>query len=120
VAAVGFAVIYIVAVALSVPGGAVLTIAGGFLFGKWIDTALVLVAATIGATLLFLAARTALAPLLRARAAPWLVRLEAGVPGDAHPDRHERRILHGVRDGRRPWLRRLRPISASSAPARPA
>jgi len=83
VAAVGFAVIYIVAVALSVPGGAVLTIAGGFLFGKWIDTALVLVAATIGATLLFLAARTALAPLLRARAAPWLVRLEAGFRSDA-------------------------------------
>src|SRR5262249_21392441 len=65
VAAVGFVVIYILVVALSVPGGAVLTIAGGFLFGKWIDTALVLVAATIGATLLFLAARTALAPLLR-------------------------------------------------------
>jgi uncharacterized membrane protein YdjX (TVP38/TMEM64 family) len=83
VAAVGFVAIYIVVVALSVPGGAVLTIAGGFLFGKWIDTALVLVAATIGATLLFLAARTALAPLLRARAAPWLIKLEAGFRRDA-------------------------------------
>src|SRR5260221_2324156 len=83
VAALGFVVVYTVVVALSVPGGAVLTIAGGFLFGKWIDTALVLVAATIGATLLFLAARTALSGLLRARAAPWLVRLEAGVPSDA-------------------------------------
>jgi len=82
-AALGFVVVYILAVALSVPGGAVLTIAGGFLFGKWIATALVLVAATIGATLLFLAARTALSGLLRARAAPWLVRLEAGFRSDA-------------------------------------
>src|SRR5882724_10173044 len=83
VAALGFVVVYTLVVALSVPGGAVLTIAGGFLFGKWIDTALVLVAATMGATLLFLAARTALAGLLRARAAPWLVRLEAGFRNDA-------------------------------------
>jgi uncharacterized membrane protein YdjX (TVP38/TMEM64 family) len=82
-AALGFAVVYTVAIALSLPGGAVLTIAGGFLFGKWIGTALVLGAATLGATLLFVAARTALAGLLRARAAPWLVRLEAGFRADA-------------------------------------
>ena len=78
-----FAAIYALAVALSVPGGAVLTIAGGFLFGKWIGTGLVLAAATLGATLLFVAARTAFADLLRARAAPWLVRLEAGFRADA-------------------------------------
>jgi uncharacterized membrane protein YdjX (TVP38/TMEM64 family) len=82
-AALGFAALYTIAVALSVPVGAVLTIAGGFLFGKWIGTLLVLAAATLGATLLFLAARTALAGLLRARAAPWLVRLEAGFRADA-------------------------------------
>ena len=69
--------------ALSLPGGAVLTIAGGFLFGKWIGTVLVLGAATLGAALLFVAARTALAGLLRARAAPWLIRLEAGFRADA-------------------------------------
>ena len=82
-AALGFAALYTIAVALSLPGGAVLTIAGGFLFGKWIGTLLVLAAATLGATLLFLAARTALGGLLRARAAPWLVRLEAGFRADA-------------------------------------
>ena len=48
------AVIYIAAyaglVALSVPGAAVLTIAGGFLFGTWLGTLCAVVGATLGAT----------------------------------------------------------------------
>lgn len=75
--------IYVVTVAFSVPGAAVLTVAGGFLFGAFVSTALVLVAATAGATLLFLAARTALHDVLRARAGPWLAKLERGFAENA-------------------------------------
>lgn len=75
--------IYAVAVAVSVPGGAVLTIAGGFLFGSVVGCAATVVAATIGAVGLFLAARTALGEPLRARAGPWMQRLEKGFAENA-------------------------------------
>lgn len=78
-----FMAIYVTVIALSLPGGAVLTIAGGFLFG-WLGTGLaVVVAATIGATILFLIARTALGEPLAARAGPWLARLRQGFQRDA-------------------------------------
>jgi uncharacterized membrane protein YdjX (TVP38/TMEM64 family) len=56
-AALAFMATYVLAVAFSVPGAVWLTIAGGFLFGAWLGTALTVVAATIGATLVFLLAR---------------------------------------------------------------
>ncbi len=62
-----FIAAYIVAVAASLPGGAVLSVLAGFLFGTWVGTACVLVGATIGATLLFLAARSAFGDGLRRR-----------------------------------------------------
>src|SRR5262245_31504235 len=64
---------YAVLVALSVPGGALLTITGGFLFGPWRGTGFAVTGATIGATLLFLAARAGLEGLL-ARAGPFVQR----------------------------------------------
>jgi uncharacterized membrane protein YdjX (TVP38/TMEM64 family) len=70
-------------IALSVPGGAVLTIAGGFLFGSILGTVLVVIAATLGATLVFLIARSALGDPLRARAGPFLQRMEAGFQENA-------------------------------------
>ena len=58
--------IYIVTVALSLPGATFLTVAGGFLFGVVIGASAAVLGATVGATLIFLAARTALGePLLR-------------------------------------------------------
>ncbi len=66
-AALAFMALYIVAVAASLPGGAVLSVAGGFLFGTLLGTVTVVIAATLGATLLFLAARTALGDSLRRR-----------------------------------------------------
>jgi uncharacterized membrane protein YdjX (TVP38/TMEM64 family) len=78
-----YAAVYIVAVALSLPGGAVLTMAGGFLFGQWLGTAVTVVAATIGATALFAAARSSVGALLRAKAGPWMKRLEQGFRRDA-------------------------------------
>src|SRR3990170_736447 len=66
-AVLAFMAVYTVTIALSVPGGAVLTIAGGFLFGQVVTPAVVVVAATLGAPLLFVAARTAFAEVLRSR-----------------------------------------------------
>jgi uncharacterized membrane protein YdjX (TVP38/TMEM64 family) len=82
-AIVAFMGIYILAVALSVPGGAPLTVAGGFLFGIGLATGMVVVAATVGATILFLAARTALGDMLCAKAGPWLGKLEQGFGANA-------------------------------------
>ncbi|WP_431302408.1 TVP38/TMEM64 family protein [Sediminicoccus sp. BL-A-41-H5] len=57
-AAGGYVLTYAAAVALSVPGAVILTLAGGFLFGAWLGTLLTVLGATIGATLVFLFART--------------------------------------------------------------
>ncbi len=78
-----FVVAYATATALSVPGGVILTLTGGFLFGIWEGTAAVVVGATIGATAVFMAARYLLADLLRAKAGPWLAKMEAGFKEDA-------------------------------------
>lgn len=82
-AALGFVAIYATAVALSLPGALILTLAGGFLFGTVLATVLVVVGATLGACAIFLIARSALGDLLRAKAGPWLGRMEAGFRRDA-------------------------------------
>lgn len=75
--------VYALVVAFSVPGAAVMTIAGGFLFGPWLGAALTVIGATIGATAVFLAARYALADFLRARASGAIRRMEDGFRADA-------------------------------------
>jgi uncharacterized membrane protein YdjX (TVP38/TMEM64 family) len=75
--------IYIVVVALSVPGAAFLTVCGGFTFGLLTGASAAVLGATIGATLIFLVARTALGePLLR-RAGPRAAKLAEGFRDDA-------------------------------------
>jgi uncharacterized membrane protein YdjX (TVP38/TMEM64 family) len=69
---------YAAMVAFSLPGGILATVLGGFLFGTAAGAAYVVVGATAGATILFLAARSALGDILRARAGPALKRMEAG------------------------------------------
>jgi uncharacterized membrane protein YdjX (TVP38/TMEM64 family) len=69
---------YAVAVALSLPISLILTLAGGFLFGLWDATLYVVMAATLGATVLFLAARSAMGQGLRGRAGPAVARMEKG------------------------------------------
>ncbi len=73
-----FGLIYVGAVALSIPGGAILTIAGGFLFGPYLATVVVVIGATCGATILFLAARYAFADFLRRKAGAAMKRMEDG------------------------------------------
>jgi uncharacterized membrane protein YdjX (TVP38/TMEM64 family) len=70
--------VYAVVVAFSLPAGAVLTIAAGFLFGTVVAASCVVVGATLGATAVFLAARTAFADLLRAKAGAGMRRMETG------------------------------------------
>lgn len=82
-AALGFVAAYTAAVALSIPGAVILTVGGGFLFGSLPGTALVVVGATAGATLLYLIAKTALGDALRARAGGAVQRLEAGFKENA-------------------------------------
>jgi uncharacterized membrane protein YdjX (TVP38/TMEM64 family) len=61
----------------------VLTLAGGFLFGWFWGGLASMVAATAGAIIVFLVARSALGELLAARAGPWLERLRQGFQEDA-------------------------------------
>ncbi len=69
---------YAAVIAFSLPGGAVMSIAGGFLFGWVWATACIVVAATVGATAVFIIAKTSLGDPLRAKAGPWMKKMEAG------------------------------------------
>jgi uncharacterized membrane protein YdjX (TVP38/TMEM64 family) len=71
-------VVYAGAIALSLPGGLVLSLTVGFVFGRWVGTALVVVAATVGATLVFLAARYLFADAARKRLGALGERINAG------------------------------------------
>lgn len=82
IAAFLYIAIYGMLVALSVPGGAVLTIAGGFLFGTWLGALCAIIGATLGSTAIFLAARAGLGGLGQ-RAGPLVGKLEAGFRADA-------------------------------------
>jgi len=70
--------VYAVVVAFSLPGGALLTLVAGFLFGPVLATVYVVVGATLGATALFLAARTAIGDLLERKAGPAVKKMEDG------------------------------------------
>jgi uncharacterized membrane protein YdjX (TVP38/TMEM64 family) len=82
-ALLAFVALYAVTVALSLPGGAVLTLAGGLLFGWLLGGIASVIGATLGATAVFLIARSALSDLLAARAGPWLERFRRGFQEDA-------------------------------------
>lgn len=77
-ALLGYVVIYVGIVALSLPGAALLTMAGGLLFGVWLGAPATIVAATVGATIIFLVARSSLGAALAERAGPWLERFRDG------------------------------------------
>jgi uncharacterized membrane protein YdjX (TVP38/TMEM64 family) len=78
-----FVIAYVAVVACSIPAASPMTLAGGFLFGTFEGGSLVVGAATIGATILFLAAKTALADLFRARLGPRVAKMEDGFRANA-------------------------------------
>jgi uncharacterized membrane protein YdjX (TVP38/TMEM64 family) len=57
IALIGFFMLYTLAVAFSFPGALALTLMGGFIFGTFVGGLTIILAATLGATLLFLTAR---------------------------------------------------------------
>ncbi len=62
-----FVAVYFLIVAFSLPGAAVASVTGGFLFGLWAGTAFNVIAATLGAVAIFLAARAGLGKTLAAK-----------------------------------------------------
>jgi uncharacterized membrane protein YdjX (TVP38/TMEM64 family) len=80
--AIGF-LVYAGAAAFSLPVGLVLSLTMGFVFGRWVGTALVVVAATVGATIVFAAARYLFADWARRRMGAAGERINAGFTRNA-------------------------------------
>ena len=77
-----FGAAYILTVALSLPVASLFTLAGGALFG-WTAAAVITCAATIGATVVFIAARTVLNEFFVKRTTRFMTKLEAGFQKNA-------------------------------------
>jgi uncharacterized membrane protein YdjX (TVP38/TMEM64 family) len=80
--AIAFAT-YAASTALSLPIGLVLSLTCGFLFGRWVGTAVIVTGATLGAALVFLAARYLFADAARARMGPLAEKINQGFTKDA-------------------------------------
>lgn len=78
-----FVAIYAACVALSLPIATLLTLLGGFLFGLVQGTVLVVTGATIGATIIFLIAKTSLGTTLREKAGPFYEKIETNMKENA-------------------------------------
>ncbi len=82
-ASVSYVAGYAVLVGFAFPAAAIFTIASGFLFGWFLGGVLTIIGATIGATMIFLAARYAFGNLLRKRAGGAIARFADGFRDDA-------------------------------------
>lgn len=82
-AILAYVALYIAVVALSLPGGLVMTLSGGLLFGWLTGAVATVIGATIGATVIFLVAKTSLGESLAAKAGPWVGKLAAGFKENA-------------------------------------
>jgi len=78
-----YMLVYVVVVAFSLPGGAVMTISGGFLFGAVMGGVYAVTGATLGATALFLIAKTSLGDYLLAKAGPAIKKMQTGFEENA-------------------------------------
>jgi uncharacterized membrane protein YdjX (TVP38/TMEM64 family) len=74
-----FMAVYVLVTSLSLPGAAVLTLAGGALFGLWGGTIIVSFASSVGATLACLVARFVLRDWVQRRFAEKLKRVNDGI-----------------------------------------
>ena len=79
--AIGFFLLYSLAVAFSLPIASLLTLTGGAVLG-WVAAPLVILAATAGAVVVFLAARGIFTDLLARRADPFTSRLQSSFQRD--------------------------------------
>jgi len=82
-AVTGYIALYMAVVSLSLPGGAILSVTGGFLFGPLVGSIAACLGALAGAIIIFLIARTAAGEFLTRRAGPFAARLAEGFRADA-------------------------------------
>lgn len=92
----GYIGVYIVVVVFSIPGALIMTLTGGMLFGGPGGGAAAITGATIGATIIFLIARTSIGAALRARAGPMVSRIIAGFEANAASYLLTLRLIPGV------------------------
>jgi len=77
-----YSLTYIVMAALSLPGATIMTLAGGAIFGLWVGVPIVLISATIGATLAFWVARYVLYDAVQRRFGDRLETINNGLERD--------------------------------------
>ena len=77
-----FFVVYVAVTALSLPGAAIMTLAGGAIFGVLAGTLIVSFASSIGATLAFLVSRYVLRDSIQSRFANKLAEINKGIDKD--------------------------------------
>lgn len=78
----GYVAVYAGLVAVSFPGASLLTIMAGFLFGGLIGGLATVIAATLGAAIIFEIARTSLGKAMEARTGRFMERMRAGFRED--------------------------------------
>ncbi len=78
VAIAAFMAVYAAAVAISFPGASILTVFGGFMFGLAVGVPAIVIAATIGAVIVYFAAKTAAGNFFRERAGGFIAQMEKG------------------------------------------
>lgn len=82
-AVIAYALLYAVMIIFVPPSGTIMTLTGGFLLGAFLGTTANVVGATIGASALFLATRTAFGDVLEKRAGPAIAKMEKGFQENA-------------------------------------
>ena len=82
VAVLLFMLLYVAMVALSLPGAAVMSVVGGFLFGWMISVPATVVAATLGSIVVFQAVKTSFGAAMAERAGPLARKLADGFACD--------------------------------------
>jgi uncharacterized membrane protein YdjX (TVP38/TMEM64 family) len=84
-AALGYVALYAAAAAMAIPCGVILSVLGGFVFGVGLGAPLAVASATLGAALLFIAARAVLGPRAAERLGEPAARIAEGLRRDAMP-----------------------------------
>jgi uncharacterized membrane protein YdjX (TVP38/TMEM64 family) len=83
VSVVVFILVYSATTACSIPGAAILSLLGGYLYGVFFGTIFSLTGATVGACVVYFAARTALGDILKSRAGSAVITMQDGFKRNA-------------------------------------
>jgi uncharacterized membrane protein YdjX (TVP38/TMEM64 family) len=78
-----YSLLYMTTVALSLPVATFMTLLGGFLFGLMLGTVTVVISATLGGTIVFLAMRSASESYVNEKAGPWIKKMQKGFKENA-------------------------------------